>query len=175
MKKNACDKILSSTHRYKHYAWKFLISIKSYLIKYFFSILFNIFLLFYYLKDSCTFNFFKSFYLFLQRGEGRKKEGERNINVWLPLARPLLGTWPTTQASARTHDPLVHSLALNTRANFFFNYFIVVQLQLSAFTPHNSPPTSAKIFFIDLRKRGREGGRERERKKGRETSICCST
>ena len=23
---------------------------------------------------------------------------ERNMNVWLPLARPLLGTWPETQA-----------------------------------------------------------------------------
>ena len=29
-------------------------------------------------------------YLFLERGEGREKE--RNINVWLPLAHPLLGT-----------------------------------------------------------------------------------
>ena len=25
---------------------------------------------------------------------------ERNINVWLPLAQPLLGTWPATQACA---------------------------------------------------------------------------
>ena len=28
------------------------------------------------------------------RGEGREKGRERNIDVWLPLARPLLGTWP---------------------------------------------------------------------------------
>ena len=42
---------------------------------------------------------FKDFiYLFLERGEGREKERERYINVWLPLAHPLLGTWPTTQA-----------------------------------------------------------------------------
>ena len=27
-------------------------------------------------------------------------ERERNINVWLPLASPLLGTWPATQACA---------------------------------------------------------------------------
>ena len=43
---------------------------------------------------------FLRFYLFIfrQRG-GREKEKERNINVWLPLTRPLLGTWSTTQAS----------------------------------------------------------------------------
>ena len=33
--------------------------------------------------------FFKDFiYLFLERGEGREKERERNINVWLPLTCP---------------------------------------------------------------------------------------
>ena len=42
------------------------------------------------------------FILYLDRGEGREKERERNINVWLPLARPLWGTWPTTQACALT-------------------------------------------------------------------------
>ena len=43
---------------------------------------------------------FLRFYLFiLERGEGKEKE-ERNINVWLPLVRPLLGTWPVTQACA---------------------------------------------------------------------------
>ena len=35
---------------------------------------------------------------FLERGEVRDKERERNINVWLPLTCPLLGTWPPTQA-----------------------------------------------------------------------------
>ena len=49
----------------------------------------------------------------------REWEGERegNINVWLPLVHPLLGTWPTTQACAltrnRTSDPLVHSPVLS--------------------------------------------------------------
>ena len=38
--------------------------------------------------------------LFLERGEGREKERERNISVWLPLTYPLLGTWPVTQACA---------------------------------------------------------------------------
>ena len=32
------------------------------------------------------FGFFKYFiYLFLKRGEGREKERERNISVWLPF------------------------------------------------------------------------------------------
>ena len=42
---------------------------------------------------SRSFFLFLRFYLFLERGEGR----ERNINVWLPLTYPLLGTWPTTR------------------------------------------------------------------------------
>ena len=41
----------------------------------------------------------------------------RNINVWSPLERPLLGTWPTIQASALTGngtcDPLFHRPTLN--------------------------------------------------------------
>ena len=52
-------------------------------------------------------------YLFLERGEER----EKNINVWLLLSHPLLGTWPAPQAYAltgnRTGDPLVHRLALS--------------------------------------------------------------
>ena len=64
------------------------------------------------------FSFFKDFiYLFLERGEGREKERERNINVWLPLMNPLLGAWPATQACAlaenQIHDSLVCSLAPN--------------------------------------------------------------
>ena len=43
------------------------------------------------------FYFFK-IYLFLDRGEGKKeKERERKNNVWFPLTRPLMGTWPITQ------------------------------------------------------------------------------
>ena len=41
----------------------------------------------------------------------------RNINMWLPLVRPLLGTWPTTHACAltwnQTSDPLVGRPTLN--------------------------------------------------------------
>ena len=59
--------------------------------------------------------FFKGFiYLFLERGEGREKERERNICVWLPLTWPPLGSWPTTQACALTGswagNPLIRSL-----------------------------------------------------------------
>ena len=54
-------------------------------------------------------------YLFLERG--RERESERNINVWLPLTHPILGTWPETQACAltgnQTGDPSVCSPVLN--------------------------------------------------------------
>ena len=42
---------------------------------------------------------------------------ERNINVWLLLMHPLLGTWPATQACAPTGnqscDPLIYRSALS--------------------------------------------------------------
>ena len=66
--------------------------------------------------------FFKDFiHLFLERGEGREEEREiereRNINVWLPLMCPPMGTQPETQAWAltgnQTGDPLVCRLALS--------------------------------------------------------------
>ena len=65
--------------------------------------------------DSAFF-FFLRFYplIFLERGQGREKERERNINVSL---HPLLGTWPATQAcvltSNGTGDPSFHRQALN--------------------------------------------------------------
>ena len=49
------------------------------------------------------FDFLKIFFLFiLERGEEKEKERERNINVWLPLMRTLLETWPATQECALT-------------------------------------------------------------------------
>ena len=39
---------------------------------------------------------FKRFYLFIFRERRREGERERNINLWLPLVCPLLGTWPAT-------------------------------------------------------------------------------
>ena len=59
----------------------------------------------------------KKYLLIFRERRGREKERERNINVWLPVMRPLLGTWPATQACVltgnQTSDPLVHRLALN--------------------------------------------------------------
>ena len=41
-----------------------------------------------------VYSFLKKYfiYLFLERGEGREKERERNINVWLPLHAPHWGS-----------------------------------------------------------------------------------
>ena len=69
-------------------------------------------------RAFCLFVCFKDFiYLFLGRGEVREKQRERNINVWLPLVFPQLGTWPTTQPWALTgnwtSDLSVHRSALN--------------------------------------------------------------
>ena len=55
-------------------------------------------------------------FIFLERGKEGEREG-RNINMWLPLERPPLGTWPATQACALTgnwtSNPLVCRPALN--------------------------------------------------------------
>ena len=59
----------------------------------------------------------KILFLFSERGEGREKTKERNINVWLPFTRPQLGTRPTTQTCTltgnRTSNLLVQRPALN--------------------------------------------------------------
>ena len=57
------------------------------------------------MKFKTNYYFFKDLiYLFLERGGGREKERETNINVWLPLTWPPLETRPTTQACALTGD-----------------------------------------------------------------------
>ena len=74
------------------------------------------------------------FYLFLERGEEREKEKERNINVWLPLAHPPRGTWPATQACAltrnRTSNFLVHRPVCNplSHTSQGFIYLFLSQL-----------------------------------------------
>ena len=69
-------------------------------------------------------------YLILERGDGREKERERNIDVWLPLMHPLTGTWPTAQACAltgnRTTDPLVRRLALNPLSHTSQGWFWII-------------------------------------------------
>ena len=62
------------------------------------------------------FLYFKDF-IYFYRGEGKEKERERNINVWLPLARPLLGTWPAFQACALTGNPISNPLVHRPRLN----------------------------------------------------------
>ena len=79
--------------------------VKEWLLRFFLKILFN--------------------YLFIERGKGREKERERNINVWLPIACPQLGTWTTAQACAaltrnRTGDPLRRSIHWATPAKARF-------------------------------------------------------
>ena len=79
--------------------------------------------------------FFKDFiHLFIEGGE-REKAKERNISVWLPLARPLLGTWPTTQAYAltgnRTVNPLVCRPALNPLSHMSQGIILLIWLIIS--------------------------------------------
>ena len=74
-------------------------------------------------------NFLKDFiYLFLERGREKKKERERNINVWLPLTCLPPETWLATQACAltrnRTSNPLLCSLVLNPLSHTSQVYFI---------------------------------------------------
>ena len=81
--------------------------------------------------------FFKRlmYYLFWERGEGREKERERNINVWLPLVHPLLGTWPATQACALTGNqtsdslvcrPVLNPLSHTSQGNFLHFLFTIL-------------------------------------------------
>ena len=86
------------------------------------------------LKQSLSTSFyknsiFKRFYSFIYRG-GREGERERNINVWLPLSCPLVGTRPATQAHALTGngtgDPLVGRQALNPLSHTSQGYLLCI-------------------------------------------------
>ena len=76
-------------------------------------------------------------YLFLERGVEQVEERERNIDVWLPLVCPQMGTWPTTQACAlignRTGDPLVWRLALSLLSHTSQGCSVLTLLFLSYF------------------------------------------
>ena len=66
----------------------------------------------------CIFSetFFKNFiYVFLDRGEGREKEGERHINVWFPLTPP--PHWTATQACALTRNQTGNPLVCRPKLN----------------------------------------------------------
>ena len=68
---------------------------------------------------------------------GREKQKERNINVWLPLAHPLLWTWLATQPCALTgnwrRDSLFHWLALNPLSHTSQGYWILSIIIFSFF------------------------------------------
>ena len=97
----------------------------------------------------------------------REGKGERNISVWLPLTRPLLGTWPTTEACALTgnliFNPLVHSPVLNplsctSQEPFFEVFFLLGILQHYMFhlfwccKLENRKLHVTSIFFLRERK-----------------------
>ena len=95
---------------------------------------------------STYYFFFKDFiYLFLEKEGGRRKERERNINAWLPLTHPLLGTWPETQACTLTgnwtSDPLVRRPGLNllshTSQSILFTYNLFY-MQISVDQPNSN-------------------------------------
>ena len=62
------------------------------------------------------FSFFLDF-LYFWREEGREKEKERNISVWVPPTYPLLGTWPETQARALTGNQTSNTLVRRPMLN----------------------------------------------------------
>ena len=91
-------------------------------------------------------------YLFLESGEGREKERERNINVCLCLARPLLGTSPTTQACAltgnQTCEPLFLRLMLNPLSHTSQGPFILFIFFLPIPVPHPSQSHLPILFKL---------------------------
>ena len=96
--------------------------------------------------------------------EGKEKERERNINVWLPLTSPLLGTWPATQACAltrnQTGNPLVHRptlspLSCTARAHCLFCSYHFILLHPCTFSviplPSGNPPNDLSIYnFVSI-------------------------
>ena len=98
-------------------------------------------------------NIFKSFYffkdfidLFLERGEGREIERERNINGWLPLVHPPLRTQPATQTCVltgnRTGEPLVRRPALYPLSHTSQGTF------LNLFKSHSQQELVTKKYFL---------------------------
>ena len=87
-------------------------------------------------------------FIFIDRGEGREKEEERNINVWLPLMQP--------QACAltgnRTNDSLVHRPALNPLSYTSQARKVLRAILLSGPPPHcYAPAASPPHVYFSLR------------------------
>ena len=114
---------------------------------------------FYILQMICLFIYL--FIYLLESEEGREKERERNINVWLPLMRPLLRTWPTTQAHALTGNwtgdslvrrPVVNPLSHSRRGYNYPEFDLTISLiQTTIFSLGNSKyEFSNSAFFIGV-------------------------
>ena len=84
-------------------------------------------------------------YLFISRERGREKERGKNINVWLPLARPLLGTWPKACALTgnQTSNPLVRRPALNPLSHTTKGPFHI----FTCTSAHPPPPPPQALAF----------------------------
>ena len=109
---------------------------------------------------GALFSFFKRFNLFIFREGKGGRQRERNISVWLPLVRPLLGTCPKTQPCAltgnSTSNPLVCWPALNPLSHtrqgslFFFLLYVVGHLTLGAFRMFSLPSLSKIPHCLDM-------------------------
>ena len=80
--------------------------------------------------------------------------------MWLPLARPQLGTWPEIQACAltgnRTGDCLVCRLALDplshtSQGRIFISHSAQVMLMLLEQGPHWKQP-DFRFFYVPAKK-----------------------
>ena len=85
-------------------------------------------------------------YLFLEREERWEKEREKNINVWLPLACPLPGTWSATQACALTGNQTLWFAGLCSK-----NWAMAARLSPSFLSlsqiPHDILPQLSTVYL----------------------------
>ena len=85
------------------------------------------------LLGTLFFYFLNFIDLLLKRRKRREKERERNINAWLPVTCPPLGTWPTTQACALTgnwfSEILVRRPALNPLSHTSQGHFFIYPMK----------------------------------------------
>ena len=109
--------------------------------------------------QTISFSYLKFLFNFWERGKGREKEMERNINVWFPVTDPLLGIWPATQACALTEnwtgDLLVHRLALNPLSqtsqetfSYFYSKWRNLTFLVCPFYGPNLPPVPLAISAV---------------------------
>ena len=83
-------------------------------------------------------DFFLQIIIYLERGEGREKEGKKHQFVrdtWLPHTYPQMETWPGIQACTltgnQTGDLLVRSLALNPLSHTSQGHWLILVCALT--------------------------------------------